>query len=174
MTNGLIHVYHGDGKGKTTAAVGLAVRALGAGLRVHLTQFLKTDASNELKTLKTLKNFSLGDAPAKLPFYFQMNEQEKENYKKYAQSLFSAVENIAASGGADVIILDEILDAVSLGIIPETDLIRFLQNKSGVEVILTGHSASEQILKTADYISKVSAEKHPFEKGVRARKGIEF
>jgi len=175
MKKGLVHIYIGDGKGKTTAAVGLGVRAAGSGMRVHFVQFLKDGNSNELSSLKLLNNFSIGDAPKNLPFYFQMKTDEKEQYKEYAVRLFCQAKELAKTGKAQLIICDEILDAVSLDIIKENDLAALLNERAdGVEVVLTGREAGLQILNQADYVSKIIKEKHPYDKGVAARNGIEF
>lgn len=90
MQKGLIHVYYGDGKGKTTAAIGLGIRACGNDMKVHLVQFLKANDSCELVTLRKIGNFSLGDAPCSLPFWFNMNERQKSDYRRYAAQLFEA------------------------------------------------------------------------------------
>ena len=90
MQKGLIHVYYGDGKGKTTAAIGLGIRACGNDMKVHLVQFLKANDSCELVTLRKIRNFSLGDAPCSLPFWFNMNERQKSDYRRYAAQLFEA------------------------------------------------------------------------------------
>ena len=173
MQKGLIHVYYGDGKGKTTAAIGLGIRACVNDMKVHLVQFLKANDSCELVTLRKIGNFSLGDAPCSLPFWFNMNERQKSDYRRYAAQLFEAAVKKAAS--LDVLILDEVLDAVNMEVLPEKSLLDFLDNKpEKLEVVLTGHSVAPSIEDRADYISYIKAEKHPFEHGQPARKGIEF
>lgn len=175
MQKGLIHVYYGDGKGKTTAALGLGVRACGNGMRVRLVQFLKTNDSCELVTLKKIDGFSVGDAPCTLPFWFQMNERQKDDYRRYAERLFDSTVASAASGEFDLLILDEVLDAIGLGVLREAALLDFLDKKpETLEVVMTGHSVTERIEDAADYISYIKAEKHPYERGQPARKGIEF
>ena len=137
MQKGLIHVYYGDGKGKTTAAIGLGIRACGNDMKVHLVQFLKANDSCELVTLRKIGNFSLGDAPCSLPFWFNMNERQKSDYRRYAAQLFEAAVKKAAS--LDVLILDEVLDAVNMEVLPEKSLLDFLDNKpEKLEVVLTG------------------------------------
>lgn len=141
MQKGLIHVYYGDGKGKTTAAIGLGIRACGNDMKVHLVQFLKANDSCELVTLRKIGNFSLGDAPCSLPFWFNMNERQKSDYRRYAAQLFEAAVKKAAS--LDVLILDEVLDAVNMEVLPEKSLLDFLDNKpEKLEVVLTGHSVA--------------------------------
>jgi len=175
MKNGLVHIYYGDGKGKTTAAIGLGVRAAGQGVRVHMAQFLKDTSSGELNSLKHLDNFSLSDAPKELPFYFQMSDIEKKEYKKYAVNIFNEAKFIAKTKKADLVIFDELLDAISLSIISEKDVVLFLTERAkNVEVVLTGREAGKQILELADYVSEMKKKKHPYDEGVGARKGIEF
>jgi len=175
MKNGMIHVYIGDGKGKTTAAMGLGIRAAGSGSKVHLTQFLKDGNSNELKCLRLLENFSLSDAPKSLPFCFQMTDDEKKRYKEYAATLFNEAKQLVKRGEVQLVILDEVLDAVLLNIISENDLICLLNERADdVEIVLTGRQASDRILEIADYVSKMQKEKHPYDKGVMAREGIEW
>ena len=144
MQKGLIHVYYGDGKGKTTAAIGLGIRACGNDMKVPLVQFLKANDSCELVTLRKIRNFSLGDAPCSLPFWFNMNERQKSDYRRYAAQLFEAAVKTAAS--LDVLILDEVLDAVNMEVLPEKSLLDFLDNKpEKLEVVLTGHSKRKSI-----------------------------
>ena len=173
MKKGLVQAYYGDGKGKTTAVIGLAVRAAGAGFKVFFQQFLKTNDSSELGVLKNVGNIKVGDAPAVLPFYFMMNDKQKEQYNRYAASL---LKNAAASASEyDLIVLDEILDCLALGIISEKTLSEFIAARpQGLELALTGHSIGDKLSELCDYVTEVKAIKHPFEKGQAARKGIEF
>lgn len=173
MKKGLVQLYYGNGKGKTTAAVGQAVRAAGRGLKVLFTGFLKTDDSGELTVLRKTPNITVGDFPPVLPFYFMMSDKEKEQYNRYAAAVFADAKKRAEE--FDVIVMDEVADAVSLGIIPEATLTDFMKNKpDSLELVLTGHSVSDALCSAADYVSEVKAIKHPFDSGVAARKGIEF
>ena len=171
MKKGLVQAYYGDGKGKTTAVIGF--RAAGAGFEVLFQQFLKTNDSSELNELKNIRKIKVGDAPAVLPFYFMMKDKEKEQYNRYAASL---LKNAAASAeDFDLIVLDEVLDCIALGIIPESSLIEFIVSRPpGVELALTGHSIGDKLIGHCDYVTEVRAIKHPFEKGQAARRGIEF
>jgi cob(I)alamin adenosyltransferase len=174
MQQGLIHVYYGDGKGKTSAAIGLCIRAAGNGKKVYFAQFLKAAFSGEIEVLRRTNNITVGDLPLTLPFFFEMSKGEQDEYKRYAESVFSGCENAEKSGN-DVIVLDEILDAVDLEIIPLQRLLDFLNGKGEhTEIILTGHNANKEIKDAADYVSLISAEKHPYTKGVSARRGIEY
>lgn len=169
---GLIHLYCGDGKGKTTAAMGLCLRALGAGFTVYLMQFLKDGTSSELAALCAFSGLHLLPCPAVEKFTFQMNEEEKKTCKRnQTNALHSAVEQAVH---ADVLILDEVLGAISTGMLEEQALLDFLKGKPPhLEVVLTGRNPSEKLLELADYVTEMKPHKHPYERGIAARKGIE-
>lgn len=172
---GYVQCYIGNGKGKTTAAVGLCIRASAAGRKIYFAQFLKDNRGNELKILRGLPNFILADAPQSLPFFWKMTREQKNEYSVFATGIFDEAINSALAGDVDIVVLDEILDAADLGIIPREKLIDFLSHKpENVEVVITGHVADEEIVSKCDYVSEIKAIKHPFDKGVPAREGIEF
>ena len=173
VEKGFIHVYYGDGKGKTSSAIGLAIRSAGAGLKVYFGRFLKDSNSSELSVLKEISNITLSDIPPKLPFYFTMSQKEKEDYKKYAHQLLKSL--IERFSYFDVVILDEFLDAVTLGIFTEEEIEDFLKFKpSNVELVLTGHELISVLKEKADYLSYIKCERHPYFDGISARKGIEY
>ena len=169
---GLIHLYCGDGKGKTTAAVGLAVRASGAGKRVVFTQFFKDGSSSEVESLKRLGIRTIHARTVK-GFYRSMNEQEREQARQDYTALFRKVTDEAKD--ADLLILDEIVSACNRGVVPETLVVDFLKNKPAqLEVVLTGRDPSPALMELADYITEMRKLRHPFDRGTAARKGIEF
>lgn len=173
MTSGLVHIYIGDGKGKTSAAVGLAVRALGAGLRVGIASFLKDGTSSEMTVLKTFQRCTLFPCPDSVSFSFCMNDEERCMLSAYYRERLSCV--AAALGNFDVVILDEVLDATAVGLLDEAALITLLENRPrGTELVLTGHTLSDRLAPFADYITVMSAQRHPFNKGIAARRGIEY
>lgn len=173
MTKGYVHIYYGDGKGKTSSAIGLAIRSAGAGNKVFLTRFLKDANSSELCVLKKISGITLGDAPIKLPFYFSMTPKQKNDYKLYAHKLLDRAKEEMQN--YDVVILDEFIDAVNLEIFNLEEAIAFVNAKpDATELVLTGHSVPKELKALADYVSFVKAEKHPFNNGVVARKGIEY
>ena len=167
---GMIQVYYGDGKGKTTAAVGLALRALGAGLRVTVVQFLKGRPSGEVEMLRRLGAVVLrGQASCK--FVFQMDEAERALTARIHEENFRK----AVADGCDVLVLDEALSAVSVGVFSAEELTAFLRDKpDGMEVVLTGHALLPEVEEMADYITHMVCERHPYARGVGARKGIEY
>ena len=169
---GLIHLYCGDGKGKTTAAVGLAVRAAGAGKQVIFTQFFKDGSSSEVESLKLLGIRTIHAQTVK-GFYRAMNEQQRQQARQDYTALFRQVTDAAKN--ADLLILDEIVSACNRGVVPETLVTDFLRNKpSALEVVLTGRDPSPALVELADYITEMRKLRHPYDRGVAARKGIEF
>ena len=146
---GLIHVYEGDGKGKTTAAVGLAVRCAGSGRKVLFSQFLKSDTSNELKVLRNIANIEVYTKKIKVGFTFNMTDEEK--------------------------VIDEIIDAYNLNMVEHDVLTDFLESRpKNLEVVMTGRNPKDEIAELADYLTHFEKVKHPFDKGIRARVGIEM
>ncbi len=170
---GLIHIYCGDGKGKTTAALGLAVRAAGRGKRVLISRFLKTEDSGEVEVLRSIPGITVVPCRKTFGFLFRMTpEQKREAAVYFQQQLEQAAE---AAGDYDLLILDEIMASVNGGVVREESLLQFLKNKpEHLEVVLTGRGPSEQLMETADYISEIRAVRHPYEKGIAAREGIEY
>ncbi len=154
----MIHVYYGWGKGKTTCALGCGMRACGAGMNVLLVQFLKDNQSGELKTLP----FEIFQAPDSLPFH---------PGSEYQAWVDGAVRHIKHSS-ADMIILDEFLDIVG-GFISAESAVRLIKDLNA-EVIITGHKAVKEILAIADYITLFEKIRHPYDSGVKARRGIEY
>ncbi|PHV70893.1 cob(I)yrinic acid a,c-diamide adenosyltransferase [Sporanaerobium hydrogeniformans] len=176
MENGLIEVYYGDGKGKTTAAIGLGMRAIGNQYKVIMIQFLKNDDTCECKVLKGLEPyFKVFHFEKKRGFTWELTDDEKEELKGECQIALKFASKVMDTGECDVLILDEILNAVQLGIIPEKQLYDLMDNKpEEIELVLTGRQINEEIARRSDYISCIDAIKHPMEKGIAARKGIEF
>ena len=169
---GLIHLYCGDGKGKTTAAVGLAVRASGAGKRVVFTQFFKDGSSSEVESLKRLGIRTIHAQTVK-GFYRSMTPEQRAKAREDYTALFRQV--TAAAREAELLILDEIVSACNRGVVPETLVTDFLRNKpSALEVVLTGRDPSPALSELADYITEMRKLRHPYDRGVAARKGIEF
>lgn len=175
MRKGLIHIYCGDGKGKTTAAMGLTVRAAGCGMKVVLTQFMKNGTSNEIKVIKTLPNITFTCVNKNLGFFWNMTEEEKEEAKKLYQQLFKDVTKLAVEQEADLLVMDEFMSAYNYGWIDQREALEFLQNKpEKLEVVLTGREPGEELIELADYVTEMRKIKHPFEQGIPARKGIEL
>lgn len=170
---GKIHIYYGYGKGKTTAAMGQIVRAAGKGLSVLVFQFLKDNTSGERNILETLPNVTCLPGRDEVKFYNQLNADEKAELKHYNTKALDEIVKFCSP--FDVLLLDEALCAVMLGLLNEDKLLSFLQHKpKGLEIILTGHEASERMIETADYATEMKKVKHPYDKGQSAREGIEY
>ncbi len=172
---GLIHIYFGDGKGKTTAAMGLCARMAGCEKKVLLSQFLKCGNSGEIKCLKESKFVDVLVCEKKRGFFYTMSEKEKEETTKEIRDLFLQVTKKAVSEDFDLLVLDELLDVINLGIISDNEVISFLKNKpENLEVVLTGRNPSHELLEICDYATEMKKVKHPFDKGLNARYGIEY
>ncbi len=170
---GLIHIYCGDGKGKTTAAVGLAVRAASAGMNVVFTQFFKHGNSSEIKGLRSFSNINLLHCPHHYGLWKRMDEEKRLQAKEDYTALLERV--LSASETADMLVLDEAVSACEHGVISEERLCDFLRNKPrDLEVVLTGRCPSPRLLASADYVTEMKKVRHPFDRGIPARKGIEF
>ena len=190
---GLVHVYTGDGKGKTTASLGLAMRALGANLRVYMIQFLKSADTGELYTVKRyLPNMkivqfgveAINDKQSRIyefvprskkektssKFTFQPDEAEREACRRGMEH----AHNVIGSGEYDLVILDEINCALNKDIVPIEKVLNLVKNHGNVELVFTGMGAPEKIKEVADYVSYIKKIRHPWEKGIKARKGIEY
>lgn len=172
---GLVHIYCGDGKGKTTAAIGLSLRAIGNGLNVVVLQFLKNGQSGEIAMLKPFPGAVVMANDTLTKFSFCMNEQEKIDCKRIHEDIFSAAVKLCNNGSCDVLVLDEIIGTIGANLFDESILVDFLINRpKNIEVIMTGRNPSDTLVELADYLSEIKCIKHPYEKGVSARKGIEM
>ncbi|CUP62247.1 MAG: cob(I)yrinic acid a,c-diamide adenosyltransferase [Clostridium baratii] len=175
MELGLIHIYCGDGKGKTTAAMGLGMRAAGRNKKVLLTQFLKSNKTGELNSIEKLSEFFhvVKGVPAK-KFVWNMNEEEKLEVKKEHTNRFREVTKKAIEEEYDLLILDEIIATINRDFVMLSEVIDFLKNKpTGLEVVMTGRNPKEELIELADYVSEIKAIKHPYNKGIKSRVGIE-
>ena len=174
MDTGLIHIYCGDGKGKTTASIGLAVRCAGRGGRIFFTQFLKERMTGELTVLSALPNVEIRRGTGTGKFTFQMNAEELAAAKVIQEKIFRTITERCREELPDLLVMDEILDACSIGLINERDVIQFLKTKPpGTEVVLTGRNPSQALIESADYVSEVKKIKHPYDRNISARIGIE-
>ena len=170
---GRIHIYCGDGKGKTTAAVGLAVRAAGAGKKVVFTQFFKDGSSSEIRVLQGVENIQMLHCNTVRGFWKRMTDEQKARVSEDYTRLFSDVTRLAMDAG--LLVLDEIIAACNHGAVTEVAVADFLRSKpERLEVVLTGRNPSERLLRLADYVTQMQKIKHPYDRGIAARKGIEF
>lgn len=169
----MIHLYHGHGKGKTTAAVGLAVRAAGAGMRVLFVQFFKNGSSSEVKVLSSLPGVDVLIPEVWFGRYKKMSEEQQEETKKCYTELMRDVAERADEYG--LIVLDESVSAYNYGMFDRESFLDMLRSWKDVrEAVLTGRDPAPELRDIADYVTEMKKEKHPFDLGVNARKGIEF
>lgn len=174
---GLVQVYWGDGKGKTTAAIGLGVRAVGSGLSVHLVQFMKggtekVDLPGEIRVIEELDGFTherYGEEG-------WVTEEDRERHVQAARRGLEASIDAAGSGEHDLVILDEVLYAVSMDLLSEMEVLEVVEEKAGgTELVLTGsHDRLPDIEEDADLVTQMKKVKHPYDDGVEAREGIEY
>ena len=171
---GYIHVYCGNGKGKTTTAMGLCTRAAGYGYKVLIYQFMKNNSTNERKILEKVPNITFVDGLEKEKFSFQMTEEEKIQRKKFYEAQFEKITDMAKQEEFDILFCDELIYTIGAGLFDEDILVDYLKNKPDtLEVILTGQNPGERIVELADYVSEIRKIKHPFDFGKAAREGIE-
>ena len=180
MERGFVQIYWGNGKGKTTAALGSALRACGSGLSVHLVQFMKNtsnpeDSSGEIKAFEKFPNFSFKQFGAHKFFTPAQSPEEKALHMEKAHEALSHLLS-SFNENYDIIIADEILYALQFGLLEEKDIIDLIKSRpKNKELILTGsYIPFPNIFDIADLITEMRKQKHPYDEGIRARKGIDF
>lgn len=173
MARGLIHIYCGDGKGKTTASLGLSLRAAGSGMKVLYVQFFKDGSSSEFRLLEQVGGVTFLRPAKKFGFYRTLTPAQREEAREFYTEHFRTAAAMAKD--FDLLVLDEAMSACRTGVIPEAEVLDFLKNKpEQLEVVLTGRDPSQALFDAADYVTEMCKRKHPFDQGIPARKGIEF
>lgn len=170
---GLVQVLTGNGRGKTTAALGTVLRAVGHGLRVHVIHFMKgTYPYGEQKALALLPNVTVSRF-GKLDF---VNPNDvKDDEREEARKALAVGREAVHSGKYDVVVLDEVNIASAWGLVPVEDVLELIKGKpEGVELILTGRYADKRLIEAADLVTEMVEIKHPYKKGIKARKGFEY
>lgn len=175
IEHGMVHVYTGDGKGKTTVALGLALRALGWGLRVMMVQFVK--GYKEIGEIKyaeqsggrfDIKQFALDTKRG-------INESEVRSRRQEAERAVAFAEDTIKSGEYDLVILDELSVALHYGLVDIKRVLRLIREKpSSVELVITGRNAPEELVEVADYVTEMRLIRHPYQKNVQARPGVDY
>lgn len=170
---GLTHLYFGDGKGKTTSAIGLAVRAAGSGMKVAFVQFMKGCETSEITVLKLLPNICVFRSNVDFGFFSSMSEDEKKHITNIHNSLMDeALEYLGPEG---MLVLDEVTHAINFDLISCERIKDYVEKKPQfIELVMTGRNPKDYLIEAADYVSEIKKIKHPFEKGISARKGIEL
>ena len=158
LKKGLVQIYTGDGKGKTTAAIGQGIRSAGYGLNVVMVQFLKGGYTGELSTIDKINNFNIFRFEKERDFVWNLSKPE-----------------IVDEGSCDVLIVDEIMGAHYNKFITTDEIIYLIKNKKeSMELVLTGRDVPQEVIDLADLVTEMKMIKHPFEKGIAAREGIEY
>ena len=171
----MIQIYTGNNKGKTTEAIGQGIRACGNGFNVIMIQFLKTSSSGELNILKNINNFTVKRFEKTKGFVWNLNEEEKNNLKGEIREAYNYAVNIIKNNKCDMLILDEIMGVLYNKFLTVDEVINLLDyNKTNIEIILTGRDAPKRLIERADLVTEMKCIKHYYDKGVPARKGIEY
>lgn len=169
----MIHLYTGEGKGKTTAAIGLAVRAAGSGMPVMFAQFMKGNDTGELHSLRELTNVQIVRSDRNFGFYSSMSDADKQALTEIHNRILERLLAAARTGECRMLVLDEITYPVSWGLL-DIDRLKALLACEEVELVCTGRDAAQFLQDAADYITEMRCLRHPFEKGVTARRGVEY
>lgn len=172
---GLIHIYCGNGKGKTTASIGLAVRSAGAGMKVRFVQLMKGNDTSELNSLRLIPNITVDRCDEDYGFTFAMSNEDKEKITQCHNRILLQALMLAQNGEIDLLIVDEFNAAYAYGLVDKELAERLVLNKpEALELVITGRNPAADFIAAADYVSEIQSVKHPFKSGVSARKGIEF
>ena len=176
LKRGYVEVYTGNGKGKTTSALGTALRAVGIGLKVYMVQFLKGGSSSELYSIEKLKPyFEVFNFESERGFFWNLSEKEKIELKKEVQKEYNFCIELMQKKECDILIMDEIFGALEDKLISERQIIDLIEKKpENIEIILTGRNAPQSVIDKADLVTEMKKVKHYFDKGVNARRGIEY
>ena len=175
MEKGLMHIYHGDGKGKTTAAVGLAVRAAGAGMRVAFVQFMKDGNSAELDVLRRIERIEVYTIKNTYGFTWNMSEDNRIQLRMKNDQAMKAMIKAVREEMYQMLVVDEMMSAYQGGFVDKTSVQELMQLCRGtMELVFTGRNPAKELLDRADYITEMRSERHPYEKGITARVGIEL
>ena len=175
MTKGLIHLYCGDGKGKTTAAAGLAVRAAGYGKKVIFAQFMKGNDSGELLLMQRIPEIEIIRGSKNYGFYSRMSEQDKEEITQQHNEILQKIAGRIKEGECDMLILDEYTYPYRYELMDRTAAEQLIIEKpEEMELVITGREPAPIFQAAADYITEMKCIRHPYEKGIKARQGIEY
>lgn len=176
LKEGYIQIYTGNGKGKTTAAVGLATRAAGNEFKVTMVQFLKSGSTGELESAKKLSPyFNIYRFEKPRGFFWTLNDGQKAELKEEIQEAYRFCLKVMEDKQCDILIMDEIMGALSNGLVSEEQLLELMDKKpKDIELIMTGRNVPERIMEKANLVTEMKDIKHYFNEGVPARKGVEF
>lgn len=175
MNKGYIQIYTGNGKGKTTAAMGLSIRAAGNGMKVCIVQFLKAWKTGELNSLEKLDNIDVFRFQTIKKFTWQLNEEEFNALKLEVKKTYNFILEVFEEKKYDVVIVDEIMGALGAKLLTEQEVLDLMDRKpETIELVMTGRNPTEAIINKADLVTEMNPIKHYYEQGVKSREGIEF
>ena len=176
LEQGLVQIYTGNGKGKTTAAIGQGIRSYGNGLKVFMLQFLKGGETGELKTIGELgENFKIFRFEKPKDFTWNLNEKELEELKLEIREGYNFILDVIKNNKCDVLIIDEVKAVLSNNFLTVDEVLYIVNNKpKNMELIMTGRNVPNEIIEKANLVTEMKPIKHYFEEGIDARKGIEY
>lgn len=176
LEEGKVAIYTGNGKGKTTAAIGQAIRAYGYGLKVYIVQFLKSRDTSELNVLNSLgENLKVFRFERERDFFWNLNEEEKKELKEDVDKAYNFIKNVLINEECDVLIIDEIMGVLGNKLLTENEVLELIKIKpSNMELIMTGRNVPRLIIEKADLVTEMKEVKHYFKDGTPARRGIEY
>ena len=171
----MVHIYCGEGKGKTTAAMGLAVRMAGSGGKVIIFQFLKDNSSSERLALEKIRGIDLMRGYENVKFTFRMSKEEKRDARIFYEEKLDEIRSLINNERYDMVILDEVIGAVDKRIVRTEKIIEFIEgSRPDTEIVMTGRGPCSELLARADYVTEMKKLNHPYDRGISARRGIEF
>ena len=175
MKKGLVHIYTGDGKGKTTACAGLALRMAGSGGRVLYSFMQKGIKSSEVKLMETIEGIEVIQICKMTKFSYLQNAEEKAEYRRQHTEGLREIIKLCQSGIYDMVIVDESIGAILEKAVTLDAILELINTRpENCEIVLSGRKPPAELTAAADYVSEIKAIKHPFDKGINARKGIEY
>ena len=176
LEKGLVQIYTGEGKGKTTAAIGQGIRAYGNGLKVYMLQFLKGGKTGELKTIDELgENFKIFRFEKPKDFTWNLTDEEKEELRLEIREGYNFILDVIKENKCDVLIIDEVMAVLSNKFLSVEEVTYIIDNKpETMELILTGRNVPKEILEKSNLVTEMKCIKHYFSEGVPAREGIEY
>ena len=176
LKKGLVQVYTGDGKGKTTAAIGQGLRAYGNGLKVYMLQFLKGNKTGELSAVDKLgENFNIFRFEKPKDFTWNLSKEELEDLKLEIRDGYNFILEVIKENKCDVLIIDEVMAVLSNKFLTVEEVLYILDNKpENMEIILTGRNVPKEIIEKSNLVTEMKCIKHYFDEGIPAREGIEY
>ncbi|MBN1623921.1 MAG: cob(I)yrinic acid a,c-diamide adenosyltransferase [Clostridia bacterium] len=175
MGKGLFHIYYGNGKGKTTACTGLAIRMAGSGGKVLYSFMQKGVKSSEVRLMEKLENIDVLQVCKMTKFTFLMDEKERAEYNRQHREGLDEIIEKAGAGKYDLVVVDEMLGAIKEGAVDIDAVLKFVKNENrAYELVFSGREAPDLLVELADYASRIEEVRHPYTKGIKGRKGIEF